>query len=74
MRVCMGIFTTALENKKIGQILTKNTSPYFHSALPVIWRLLRWREPILASYLFGGFLHTLEKSVSNRFLQSRDPD
>ena len=36
MRVCMGIFTTALGNKKIGQILTKNTSPYFHSVLPVI--------------------------------------
>ena len=31
----MGIFTTALGNKKIGQILTKNTSSYFHSALPV---------------------------------------
>ena len=29
----MGIFTTALRNKKISKILTKNTSPYFHSAL-----------------------------------------
>ena len=28
--VCMGIFTTALRNKKISQILTKNTSLYFH--------------------------------------------
>ena len=32
-RVCMGIFTTALRNKKISQILTKNTSPYFTSTL-----------------------------------------
>ena len=36
IRVCMGIFPTALGNKKKGQILTKNTSPYFHSTLPVI--------------------------------------
>ena len=28
IRVCMGIFTTALRNKKIRQILNKNTSPY----------------------------------------------
>ena len=32
-RVCMRIFTTALRNKKISQILTKNTSPYFPSTL-----------------------------------------
>ena len=30
IRVCMGIFTTALRNKKIRQILKKNTSPRFH--------------------------------------------
>ena len=36
IRVCMGIFTTALRNKKIRQILKKNTSPYFHSVLLVI--------------------------------------
>ena len=34
IRVCMGIFTTALRNKKIRQILNKNTSPYFHN----VWR------------------------------------
>ena len=32
-RVCMGIFMTALRNKKISQILTKKTSPYFLSTL-----------------------------------------
>ena len=36
MRVCMGIFTTTLRNKKIRQILKKNTSPYFHSVLIII--------------------------------------
>ena len=36
IRVCMGIFTTALRNKKISQILNKNTSPYFHSVSLVI--------------------------------------
>ena len=36
IRVCMGIFTTALRNKTIRQILNKNTSPYFHSVSLVI--------------------------------------
>ena len=36
IRVCMGIFTAALRNKKYNQILNKNTSPYFHSALLVV--------------------------------------
>ena len=36
IRVCMGIFTTVLRNKKIHQILKENTSPYFHSILLVI--------------------------------------
>ena len=39
MRVCMGIFTIALRNKKMHQILIKNTSPYFHSVSIVIWQL-----------------------------------
>ena len=36
IRVCMGIFTIALRNKKIRQILKENTSSYFHSVLLVI--------------------------------------
>ena len=36
IRVCMGIFTSALRNKKIRQILKKNTSPRFHSVVLVI--------------------------------------
>ena len=39
MRVCMGIFTTALRNKTIRQILNKNISPYFHSVSLGIWPL-----------------------------------
>ena len=39
IRVCMGIFTTALRNKTIRQILNKKTSPYFHSVSLVIWPL-----------------------------------
>ena len=34
IRICMGIFIIALRNKKIRQILNKNTSPYFHN----VWR------------------------------------
>ena len=34
--VCMRIFTTALRNKKIRQILNENNSPYFHSVSLVI--------------------------------------
>ena len=43
IRVCMGIFTTALRNKKLSQILKKKkkTSPYFHSACLLSDRLLR---------------------------------
>ena len=36
IRVCMRIFTTALRNETIRQILNENTSPYFHSVSLVI--------------------------------------
>ena len=36
-RVCVGIFATALRNKKNSQILNKNPSPFFHIALLVLW-------------------------------------
>ena len=35
----MEIFTTALRNKQVSEILHKNTSPYSHSASLVIWLL-----------------------------------
>ena len=57
IRVCMGIFTTALGNEKISQILNKNThlTSTVHRLLSD--RLLCWKEPILASYPFLGLLH-----------------
>ena len=54
IRVCMGIFMIALRNKKIRQILNKNTSPYFHSLSLIIWPLTLMKEPILASCPFRG--------------------
>ena len=39
-----------------SQILNKNISPYFHGTLLLSDRLLRWKEPILASYPFLGLL------------------
>ena len=36
IRICIGIFTTALRNEKSNQIFNENTSLYFHSALLVI--------------------------------------
>ena len=57
IRICMGIFTTTLRNKKIRQIFNKNTSPY-----STVYRLLTWwKEPILASCSFRGFQRTWEK-------------
>ena len=48
IRVCIGIFTTTLRNKKN----TVKFSPYFHGASLVIWLLLKLKEPISASYPF----------------------
>ena len=50
-------YYSALRNEKqYGQILQKNTSPYFHSVSLVIWPLTK--EPILVSYPFQGLLPT----------------
>ena len=58
MRVCMGIFTTALRNKKKANSQLK----IFHFTSTVYRllsdRLLRWRKSTLASYPFRGFLRT----------------
>ena len=59
IRVCTGIFTTALrKEKKYRQILNRNTSPYFHSASLDVWPL-SWNEAILASYPFLDLLFLL---------------
>ena len=61
IRVCMGMFTTALRNKKIRQILKK--IPHLTSTVYRLLsnRLLWWKEPILASCSFRGFQRTWEK-------------
>ena len=62
-RVCMGIFTTALRNKKISQILTKNTSPYFHSALLVIWPLTTLKGTHLSELSILRFSTSIRKAL-----------
>ena len=62
-RVCMGIFTTALRNKKISKILTKNTSPYFHSALLVIWPLTTLKGTHLSELSILRFSTYIRKAL-----------
>ena len=54
----MRIFTTVLRNKKISQILDKKSHLTSTVDRLLSDRLLRLREPILASYPFRGFLRT----------------
>ena len=59
----MGIFTTALRNKKISQILTKNTSPYFHSALLVIRPHSKLKEIHFGESFFSRFSIYIRKTL-----------
>ena len=58
MRVCMGIFTTALRNKKKSNSQLKILHLTSTEYRLLSDRLLRWRKPSLASYPFRGFLRT----------------
>ena len=62
IRVCMGIFTTALRNKKILQILKTNTSPYFHSVLLVIWPLTLMKRAHLSELFISRFSTYIRKA------------
>ena len=62
IRVCMGIFMTALKNKKIGQMLNENTSPYFHSTLPVIWPLTSLKGIHLSELYISRFSTHIRKA------------
>ena len=72
IRVCMRIFTTALRNKTIRQILNKNTSPYFHSVSLVIWPftlMKRTHFSELSISRFSTYIRTepkAEHSISER--------
>ena len=57
IRVCMGIFTTALRNKKLSQILNTNTSPYFQSALLAIWPLTMLKRSHFSELSISRFTH-----------------
>ena len=56
--ICVGIFTTALRNKK-NSVQFSLKIPHLTSTMPRLLsdRLLCWKEPILASYPFLGVLH-----------------
>ena len=63
MRVCMGIFTTALRYKIIRQILKKNTSPYFHSVSLVIWPLTLMKRTHFSEFsIFSRFSTYIRKA------------
>ena len=57
IRVCMRIFTAALRNKKLGQILITNTSPYFQSALLAIWPLTMLKRSHFSELSISRFTH-----------------
>ena len=73
IRVCMGIFTTALRNKKIRQILKKNTSPYFHSVLLVIWPLTLMKRTHFSELSISRF-STYIRKAQGWTLHFRTPD
>ena len=63
IRVCMRIFTTALRNKTIRQILNKNTSPYFHSVSLVIWSLSLMKRTHLRKLSISRFSTYVKFSI-----------
>ena len=71
IRVCMEIFTTALRNKKIRQILKKNTSPYFHSILLVIWPLTLIKRTHFSELSISRFQRTWEKPKAEHSISER---
>ena len=62
LRVCTGIFTTALRNNKKNTVKFSIKTPHLtstvHHLLSQADRPLWWKEPILASYRFLGSLRT----------------
>ena len=62
IRVCMGIFTTAPRNEKIRQTHNKNTSPYFHSVLLVIWPLSLMKRTHFREFSISRFLYLHKKT------------
>ena len=62
IRVCVGIFTAALRNKIIRQILKKNTSPYFYSVTLVIWPLTLMKRTHFSELSISTFSTFIRKA------------
>ena len=73
IRVCMGIFTAALRNKIIRQILKKNTSPYFYSVTLVIWPLTLMKRTHFSELSISTF-STFIRKAQGWTLHFRTPD
>ena len=58
------MFTNALRNKKVSQILNKNYSPYFHSASLVIWPLTTLKGTHFSELSIPRFSTYLRKDFS----------
>ena len=72
-RVWMGIFTTAVRNKKYGQILNKNTSPYFHSVSLAVWPLTMLKRTHFGELSISRFI-TYMRKAQGCTLHFRTPD
>ena len=72
IRICMGIFIIALRNKKIRQILNKNTSPYFHSVSLAIWPLTLMKRAHFKKSPFLMYVENLEMKNSLKWAVQGD--
>ena len=72
IRVRMRIFTTALRNKKISQILNENTSPYSTVHRLLSDHLLWWREPLFSELSISKFSTHIRKAWKSAIIISND--
>ena len=80
IRFFMGIFTTALRNKKKTSNVKRKITHLTSTAYCLLFdRILWWKEPILGSCPFRGFLHEQKKpkaelSISEHpFREAKNP-
>ena len=65
IKVCMRIFTTAVRNKTIRQILNENTSPYFHSVSLVIQPFTLMKSTHFSELSISRFSTYIRKAQSS---------
>ena len=63
IRVCMRIFTTALRNKTIRQILNENNAPYSHSVSLFIWPFTLMKRTHLSELSISRFSTYIRKAL-----------